>query len=149
MNICIMPAKGWSDMLALAALHIAAHQEAHGEYHRTIEEVARIWQSTSDISPSIARGPNGEGVGFIAQKSLPDDEIFITDMFIRPDFRNMGIGKNLLRQALTKKFGSLMVWDGNKPAIALYQKMGFAPIGASIRDEHGRMMIHMKWTRNP
>ena len=63
------------------------------------------------------------------------DEVHITNIAVRKDFRNQGIGskifENLLELAYSKDVTSitLEVSENNIPAIKIYEKFGFEKVG--------------------
>ncbi len=66
---------------------------------------------------------------FLAQRGL-----YLEDLFVRPEFRGLGIGRRLLlylgHLAVARGCGRLEWWvlDWNEPAIRFYKKMGAAPM---------------------
>lgn len=73
---------------------------------------------------------NGEVVGY-GGIWLIIDEAHVTTVAVHPDLQRQGIGQSLLEELLkrAKEKGmtcsTLEVRAGNKPAIALYEKLGF------------------------
>lgn len=77
----------------------------------------------------------GEGpAGYIGCQTVLD-EGYITNVAVAPAYRRQGVGRELVgallaharRQGLT--FVTLEVRRGNAPAIALYEGLGFVPVG--------------------
>ena len=66
---------------------------------------------------------------------LIENEGQINNIAVRPDHRGRGIGKELMRFALDKirhlrgTFVTLEVRRSNSPAVKLYEKLGFSPLG--------------------
>lgn len=64
------------------------------------------------------------------QKSV----LYIAEVAVHPDFRNMGLGTTLLQEILNRPAGYtavlIRVWEENRPACMLYKKLGFRPIAA-------------------
>jgi ribosomal protein S18 acetylase RimI-like enzyme len=98
-----------------------------------------------EASPA-ARGPSGALVGFIVacQESLRSG--ILIDLAVEPTFRRRGVGEALvlrsLRALLALGYPKAHLWvtEGNQPARALYDKVGFA-VDASA-------MIY-RWARPP
>ena len=74
---------------------------------------------------------NGTLCGYVAV-SHTGDAVNLDDIAVHPDFRRQGIGRQLLdfahRQFPAQEFW-LEVRESNAPAIALYAKHGFRPVG--------------------
>ena len=82
---------------------------------------------------------NGEPVGFALffhnfSTFLGKSGIYLEDLFVRPQARGLGIGKELLsylaKLAVERDCGRLEWWclDWNKPSIAFYKQMGAKPM---------------------
>ena len=75
-----------------------------------------------------------EVLGYIGMLHVMD-EGYISNVAVAPDHRRRGIGDLLITQLLERarirelSFVTLEVREHNAPAIALYQKHGFAPVG--------------------
>ena len=63
------------------------------------------------------------------------DEGYISNVAVAPEHRRQGIADALIKELLTRcealglAFATLEVRAGNTPAIALYDKHGFSPVG--------------------
>lgn len=82
-------------------------------------------------------------------KERPDDikklhtdknTLYIAEVLVDQNFRGKGLGKNLMNtfdEQLEKKINHvvLRVWKENKPAVALYKKMGFKNCGEIIQEK--------------
>jgi ribosomal protein S18 acetylase RimI-like enzyme len=70
-------------------------------------------------------------LGATREETMPEQECYLENMWIAPDFRRGGAGSLLLRTVLTrlKASGVRTVWlyilDGNDPAMRLYERFGF------------------------
>ena len=77
---------------------------------------------------------NGRVLGYVGMMCVLD-EGYISNVAVHPDVRRRGIGDRLIERltALARMrslaFATLEVRAGNAPAIALYQKHGFLPVG--------------------
>lgn len=66
---------------------------------------------------------------FLAQRGL-----YLEDLFVRPEFRGLGVGRRLLvylaHLAVARGCGRFEWWvlDWNEPAIQFYKKLGAAPM---------------------
>ena len=87
---------------------------------KTLEQ-AYLEDGLFDDSLDIAE-TGSEVVGFIAYSTVE-----ITWLYVAPDQYRKGIGQALVKQALESATGNvtLEVLEGNAPAIALYESMGF------------------------
>jgi ribosomal protein S18 acetylase RimI-like enzyme len=62
--------------------------------------------------------------------ALPeDDSLFISKVYVRSKYRNMGVARRLLRRALSENPKTRKIWltvnKGNQGAIEAYKRMGF------------------------
>lgn len=91
----------------------------------------------------IAKSENGTIVGFAGFLTI-FDEANITNIVVKKDFRNRGIGtlllQSLINLALSKKLASvtLEVNEKNKFAISLYKKFGFELVGTRKKYYNGK-----------
>lgn len=74
-----------------------------------------------------------------------DHKALIWGMYVAPEFRRMGIARQLVDQALKNAFAmpgvrqvNLSVNAANVPAVALYETVGFKPFGV----ERGFMVVN-------
>ena len=82
----------------------------------------------------IARDEQGTLLGYVGMMTVLD-EGYIANVAVDPAYRRQGIGDRLIER-LTEiaaerrlSFVTLEVRAGNRPAIALYEKHGFVPVG--------------------
>lgn len=91
-------------------------------------------QLPDDSHEFLAAEEEGELLGYVGMMTVLD-EGFISNVAVAPDHRRRGIGDLLITQLLERarirelSFVTLEVREHNAPAIALYQKHGFAPVG--------------------
>lgn len=77
-------------------------------------------------------------VGYVGSQSVPD-EADMMNLAVAPSFRHLGIGRALteaLCDALAKngiRWLTLEVRVSNAPALGLYEKLGFVPVGRRPR----------------
>jgi len=87
----------------------------------------------------VVHGSEKKVIGYIIYWQLKD-EIMINNIAVHQDFRGLGVGEAMLRDVLEKVRGegvvfvSLEVRFSNKPARALYEKLGFRVL--SIREKY-------------
>lgn len=80
----------------------------------------------------------------------PDDEpgqIQITTLAVHPDHQRQGIARRLMRDALQRGAGlmfSVVTGAANRPALALYQSLGFVPYRQGVLDESGIALVKLR-----
>jgi len=93
-----------------------------------LEEMERAWARVD-----VAR--QGGGVIGFCNYWLVKDEVHLLAIATHPDRRRGGVGAKLLEHLLAKARATqsalvtLEVRKSNRPAIALYERYGFAPVG--------------------
>jgi ribosomal protein S18 acetylase RimI-like enzyme len=115
------------DPRAIAALHLEAIRESGRQPSHDADAVVRRWLAVADRRFLVA-DLGGEVIAFIAYR-LVDGRVRVTDLFVRPGHRRLGIARRLLERV--ERCGllvSLTVAVGNLPAIALYVRAGFATV---------------------
>jgi len=67
--------------------------------------------------------------------------IWLEDLFVRPDFRGIGLGSSLLTSLFERSAGRVewAVLDWNEPSLAFYRALGAAPVAGWTR---------YRWTRS-
>ena len=91
-----------------------------------------------DVEGAGSTGPIG---GFITAW-MAGDELHITNLAVCPAFRRSGIAVSLLERSLDEaaargaRWCQLEVRDSNVPAISLYRRFGFGPLGIRRRYYH-------------
>jgi len=127
------------DLLEVVALEEMSNLSPWGwdAYHTEL-------QSTATSLMLVARVANSPDetvrpiVGFIVARELAE-EIHINNVAVRPDFRGHGIGRLLMKSALSwgrersARQAVLEVRAGNEAAHALYRGCGFEVIGRRRR----------------
>ena len=77
---------------------------------------------------------DGEVQGYVGCQTVLD-EGYITNVAVSPDFRRRGAARLLIAELIARAkekglaFVTLEVRESNAPAIALYARAGFAPVG--------------------
>ena len=81
-----------------------------------------------------AEDETGRLLGYVGMMTVLD-EGYISNVAVDPAYRRQGIGDLLIRELLDRaelrdlSFVTLEVREHNEPAIALYRKHGFTPVG--------------------
>ncbi len=86
----------------------------------------------------LARTQNDDIAGYLVLSDCGDEKS-VDDIAVAPDFRRMGVGKQLLLYAHQKyhdKNFLLEVRESNMPAITLYKSMGYRQVGFRKRYYH-------------
>ncbi len=63
----------------------------------------------------------------------PDTTLYVSEVMVHAEMRNRGIASAMIsdlltRAAVTHTDAVIRVWDENKPALSLYDKLGFQPV---------------------
>jgi ribosomal-protein-alanine N-acetyltransferase len=158
------PSNGGPGPGVAGAVRIAPFRRRHLRPVVRIEEAAypRPWSAALFLSELAQRSTRRYTVGSIgpivvgyAGLMLVEDEGHITTMTVDPGWHHRGIGTVLLTDiaraapALGVRHMTLEVRVGNAPALALYQRFGFAPVGVrkNYYAETGEDAIIM-WVRD-
>ena len=103
------------------------------------EELLKEWIFEKKKAEVIFAVKGEEEVGFALffhnfSTFLGRSGIYLEDLYVKPEYRNRGYGKALLRQlariALKRGCGRLEWWclDGNRPSIDFYLSLGAEPM---------------------
>lgn len=90
-------------------------------------------------------------IGFILSHAILD-ELHLLNIACHPDYRRRGVATALFRYTLEENPQARMVFlevrEGNRPARALYNKLGFFPVGRRKKyySDVGEDAIVMAWT---
>ncbi len=114
--------------------------EGSGKHRPTLQanSAARTRQRSSRL-PHPDPLPEGEGGGGLILARVAADEAEILTLAVAPPAQNHGLGRCLLQAALdhAQTHGAssmfLEVSPANAPALALYARAGFAPVGRRPR----------------
>ena len=118
---------------------------ALAEYEKMSNEVVATaelleeWIFDNQKAEVIFLCENGVEVGFALffhnfSTFLGRAGIYLEDLFVKPEYRNRGYGKSLLKElakiAVSRGCGRLEWWclDWNKPSIDFYKSMGAVPM---------------------
>jgi GNAT superfamily N-acetyltransferase len=82
--------------------------------------------------------------------------IYLEDLYVRPDMRGHGFGRQLLAElaavCLERGYGRLEWWvlDWNEPALGFYQSLGAEPMSDwTVHRLTGRALADLAASRNP
>lgn len=93
-----------------------------------------ISQLPDDMHVFLIAELGGMAAGYVGMMHVVD-EGYISNVAVAPEYRRRGIADALIAaltarcEALSLAFVTLEVRRGNAPAIALYEKHGFVPVG--------------------
>lgn len=118
--------------------------EAHIPQMVELEKICFSMPWTADMIRSDLENPNclylaavdGDTlVGYIGVQMVLHDEGYINNVAVRPEYRRRGIASALISLLIEQgreiglAFLTLEVRESNAPAIAIYEKLGFSPVG--------------------
>jgi len=108
--------------------------------HMTWEEYARIFRTLGKVR-AIFQDGNLAGFYWIEER---DDTLHLHGLILRPEFQGQGIGSVVLTMLADEYKGrmeqiELGVYQGNKGAIRLYERMGFC-LTRTLDDLHFNIM---------
>jgi len=133
-----------ADLLAVVRIERACFSDPwpHDAFERLLDEPA-----------FLVAEREGAVVGFVVADRTPNhgrDIGHVKDLAVHPDARGEGIGRTLLRSALTRLRATgvavvrLEVREGNDPARSLYADEGFEPVrrvGGYYRDGEDALVL--------
>ena len=129
--------------LRLRAIRLRSLADAPDAFGSTHDEVkARpldSWAAQLREIPTFAAVADGEDVGIVrgARDDSRADAAWLISMWVDPEVRGQGVGEALIDAVVgwARASGArrllLDVGDHNRPAIALYARMGFEPNGTT------------------
>lgn len=121
-------------LLRLRKLTMVAHLETAGLYLNDDQHMARVEEA---FAHSHLIKLDNQVIGLIKYRQHPD-AVEIMQLQIHPDFQGQGMGSKVLQQIFTENPHQpvrLTVLKAN-PALALYQRSGFAVIGEDDYEYH-------------
>ncbi|HYP21235.1 MAG TPA: GNAT family N-acetyltransferase, partial [Chloroflexia bacterium] len=121
-------------------------------YNTLVERDAAEWPLQQQFNSLEGNGHllvaqiSGRLAGTAVVTRLPEHAALYPDwwifsVFVRSNLRGAGVGEELMRLALERVAQegggrvSLLVFDDNRPAIRLYQKLGFVPFSLPLLDK--------------
>ena len=128
----------------LRRIRLAALEDAPDAFGTTVEAARELpdgaWRQQAEDLPTFVATVDGSDVGIvrgaIAESKL---DAFLISMWVAPSERGRRVGEQLIEAvagwARDAGFQRLLldVADGNAPAIALYERLGFRPTGETSR----------------
>lgn len=139
-TINIRPAVKNDTPLILSLIReIADYEKLLHEVVATEELIEEHLFGPTPVAYSLIAELDGQPVGYALyfynfSTFLTKPGIYLEDLYVRPDYRGMGIGKKLLvslaQIAVEKNFGRVewTVLDWNEPAINFYRSVGAIPM---------------------
>lgn len=127
--------------------------------HSLENEKEQIKELSKNNNLYLAAWLDNQAVGYLILRTgqyQKNRHTTMLEIFIRPEFRKIGIAQALLKEAFKycrnngiKKI-ELEVWSNNKPAINLYKKLGFKSEGArkkayKIKSRYIDGILMSKW----
>ena len=127
----------------LRAIRLRALTESPDAFATTCDEAAALppesWAAQLQSMATFLALVDGEDVGLV--RGAPDeartDAAWLISMWVAPEVRGRGVGEALVAAVVEWARASgarrllLDVGDHNRPAIALYARMGFEPNGTT------------------
>ena len=146
---------GWQRLKAVRLAALADAPEAFGstlaqaqrygasDWRQQLESLATYVAVVEKVDVGMARG--------VADETSPGDALLVS-MWVAPKARGHGIGEQLIMAVIgwARAAGHsrllLDVADGNLPAVALYERMGFEPTGetGSLPPPREHVMEHRR-----
>ncbi|MGE8632886.1 MAG: N-acetyltransferase family protein [Achromobacter piechaudii] len=145
MNIAIRPAT-LSDAAQIYAFitELAVYERAAHEVIASADDVARTLFAPGAPAKALMCLVDGKPIGYAVyfysySTWLGKNGIYLEDLYITPEHRGIGAGRDLLRhlaqEAVANGCGRLewSVLDWNKPAIDFYVSIGAVPLDEWVR----------------
>ena len=128
---------------------LTAYERAHTSQRKLVNIMGknlRALMGSSGMLTLVAETDDERPVGFImvgrsASVFTDQEQGFVYDLAVVPEFRRRGLGRLLMEEAeaharrLRMSHIALMVDCGNEPARALYRKLGFTDAKALMRKQ--------------
>ena len=123
------------DIDAVVAIDTLVSKQQRREYY--LRKIESVVSNPHNINTSLVAELDGKIVGFImgdvyfGEFGIPETSATIDTIGVHPDHRRRGIGAHLLAECeakLEEPRLKLTVRAGNEPALALYERFGYAEI---------------------
>ena len=98
------------------------------------DEASVAGELTNPLSLWLVAVEDGELAGYVGSQSVMG-EADMMNLAVKPEYRRRGVGEKLVRNLVEELKAqkvyclTLEVRASNAPAIALYEKLGFVPVG--------------------
>lgn len=124
--------------------YMSLENESCEEYLKQNKDYKKYYAKIrNEYNGEIAINPSSnELVGYIFIKTNKKEKGFISPLWVSKKYRNRGVGKKLLKDAIDKYNAiDLVVKKDNKIALNLYKKYGFVIIGDGNNDKEYWMKL--------
>ena len=115
--------------------HVAAVAELEKlSFSLPWDEASVAGELTNPLSLWLVAVEDGELAGYVGSQSVMG-EADMMNLAVKPEYRRRGVGEKLVRNLVEELKAqkvyclTLEVRASNAPAIALYEKLGFVPVG--------------------
>jgi GNAT superfamily N-acetyltransferase len=139
-EVCIRPATPDDVPLILTFIReLATYEKLAHEVVANERDMQAALFGERPVIETVIASLDGEPVGYALffptfSTFLGKPGLYLEDLYVRPDARGFGVGRNLLehlaRIAVERGWGRFewSVLDWNEPSIAFYKKMGAKPM---------------------
>jgi GNAT superfamily N-acetyltransferase len=118
---------------------LAAYEQLEGEVKATVEDLRDTLFGARRVAHALIARAGGEPAGFALyffnlSTFLGRRGLYLEDLYVRPEFRHRGLGRQLLarlaRVALEERCGRMewAVLDWNEQALRVYRAIGAQPM---------------------
>jgi GNAT superfamily N-acetyltransferase len=144
-DIAIRPARIQDAPILLKFVHDLAREEnAEHEVKTDLEQLVKTLFAKDATAHAVIcetdKTPMGHAVYFFNYSTWQGKNgLYIEDLYLSPDYRNMGVGKKIIKYlaglALEQDCGRMewSVLNWNEPAIRFYESLGAGPQAEWIR----------------
>ena len=142
----------WTDISALASLHVKTFKETHGGWNPpTIELRTSQWRNSFEVTDGsrfcfVIEGPAGELIGFakgtLHEGGVPGFVGELNKIYILRKYQRMGLGRRIVghvaRRFLSQGINSMLLFgDARSPANQFYEALGAEKLFSLRGEFHG------------